>query len=250
MDIEQTLRQFGLNAKEIKVYLALLQLGRASVLAIAKKADIKRPTTYLILEDLMVKGLIAKIPRKNKTLFIAENPKKLLQISERRKDQISRIIPNLLGLYNTKEDKPQIQLYEGRAGVEQAYDLMIQAKDVWYFGNLSTVYQDFRDIYDKVEVLLKSKKMALRDFLGDSDWEREYAAQNQNINHEIRISNLPVEMDLALFEDKTAIISLKENLYAVIIQDQRIVNSLKGLYQLAWVKAGKLKPDYGIIKKN
>ena len=51
-NITETLINLGLNEKQAKVYLALLQLGQAGVTAVAEKAGTKRPTTYLILEEL------------------------------------------------------------------------------------------------------------------------------------------------------------------------------------------------------
>lgn len=42
MDIIASLRQFGLNEKQAKVYLACLELGSASVQKIAKKAGVER----------------------------------------------------------------------------------------------------------------------------------------------------------------------------------------------------------------
>ncbi|PIV50653.1 hypothetical protein COS18_04385 [Candidatus Falkowbacteria bacterium CG02_land_8_20_14_3_00_36_14] len=241
MDIDKTLKQFGLNPKEINVYLALLQLGRASVLLIAKKAGIKRPTAYLILEDLMEKGLVSKIPRKHKTLFMAENPKILMQIADRRKKEVEKIIPNLLGIYNTKPNKPSVQMYEGREGVDQVYNMIMKSKEVWWFGNLETVYNNFRHVFDGFEKLIAQKKIILRDFIGNTDWENKYAQTGQKSNHEIRISTLPINIDFSLFDNKVAILSLQEDLYAVLIEDKRIADSLRSLYELAWRKAGKYK---------
>lgn len=243
MDTETTLKQFGLNNKEIKTYIALLQLGKATVLEIAKKSGIKRPTTYLTLEELAKKGLISKIPRKNKTLFVAENPEKLIQISEKRKKDIISIIPSLLGIHNVKIDKPQVQLYEGKEGIQQAYEIIMQTNEVWWFGNLEMVNKKFEYYVDEFNKLIKAKKLKLRDFIGDSDWEKEYAKKHPTItNHEVRISSLPRDIDFAIFEDKVSILSMADSLYAVIIQDQKIADSFRSLYELAWQKAGKYKP--------
>ncbi len=61
-----TLEKAGLNKRETVLYLALLQMGPSSVLSIAKKADMKRPTAYLVLDDLMQKGLVAEVPKEKK----------------------------------------------------------------------------------------------------------------------------------------------------------------------------------------
>ncbi|MBU1164169.1 hypothetical protein KKA15_01230 [Patescibacteria group bacterium] len=242
MDIETTLQQFGLDNKGVKVYLALLQLGKASVLNIAAKAGIKRPTAYLILDNLIEKGLASKIPRKGKTTFYAEDPKKLVQILEKRQKQVEKIIPDLLSIYNIKADKPKVLLYEGKEGVEQVYTTIMNSKEIWWFGSLLTVYENFKNMFDLFEERINSNKIKMaKDFIGNSQWEINYAKNNQRANHEIRISPLPVEIDFSLFEDKVAILSHQDNLYAVVIQDKKIVESFKSLYELAWSSVEKVK---------
>ena len=47
MSLVTHLKNIGLGDKAAKVYLAMLELGPASVLEIAAKASVNRPTTYL-----------------------------------------------------------------------------------------------------------------------------------------------------------------------------------------------------------
>ncbi len=249
MEIEKTLKQFGLDSKEIKVYIALLQLGKDTVLSISKKAGIKRPTAYLILESLMEKGLVSKIPRKNKTLFIAENPEKIVNILDKRKNEIAKIIPNLLSIYNIKDEKPQVQMYEGKEGVEQVYETIFKAKEIWWFGNLDIVAKELKVTFGMFEDLVNKNKIIARDLIGNSEWEKEYAENNQRHNYEIRISSLPIDIDFAIYEDKVSIISLNEDKFGLIIQDKRIADSIKSLYELAWRQAGKYKPRNKSNKK-
>jgi sugar-specific transcriptional regulator TrmB len=63
MDLIQSLKNLGLNEKEAKVYVALLQCPGATAYLIARHSGLKRPTTYVVLEDLIDKGVVTKIPR-------------------------------------------------------------------------------------------------------------------------------------------------------------------------------------------
>ena len=92
MEIEKVLEQLGLNEKEAKVYLACLQLGKAAVLLIAKKAALKRPNTYLILEALSAKKLISIVIEGKKKYYTAESPTKLLQLHELKKELLNQRI--------------------------------------------------------------------------------------------------------------------------------------------------------------
>ena len=80
----EALQNIGLSEKEAKVYLALLQLGRTSAYAVAEKSGLKKPTAYVILGELMHKGLALKIPRNKKQLFIAKQPDEFFALVEER----------------------------------------------------------------------------------------------------------------------------------------------------------------------
>jgi predicted DNA-binding transcriptional regulator len=69
MNLEETLEKLGLNEKEAKVYLALLELGQDTVQNIAQRASITRPTTYNILDALVKKGLTTQVDQDSEKLL-------------------------------------------------------------------------------------------------------------------------------------------------------------------------------------
>src|SRR3989344_2058210 len=133
MELTEVLNKTGLDEKEAKVYLALLELGTADVTDIAVKAHIKRPTCYLVLDNLKNKGLVSQVPAKV-NLFTAESPEKLASEMYKKQELYKRFLPNMLALYNAKKDKPQVQLFEGVEGVKQVYEKIYIAREVWFFG--------------------------------------------------------------------------------------------------------------------
>src|ERR1700692_203110 len=83
--LEKYLQEIGLNEKEAAVYLALLSVDSSSVLDLAKKTKIKRPTVYVVLETLSKKGLVSETTVGNKTHYQAEPPERLETFVERQK---------------------------------------------------------------------------------------------------------------------------------------------------------------------
>lgn len=92
------LKELGLTEKQARVYIALVELGRGTAYAIAKQADIKRPITYVILDELRLKGLALKVPHSKKQLFIAREPSELFALQEERLAYAKRALPELLAL--------------------------------------------------------------------------------------------------------------------------------------------------------
>ena len=83
--IDKDLQAVGLQEKEAKVYLAALELGKGTAQQIAIKAELKRPTTYVIMEELMRQGLVSSFYEGKKQYFVAENPERLVDILQNQK---------------------------------------------------------------------------------------------------------------------------------------------------------------------
>ena len=84
--IVENLLQFGLNEKEISVYLSLISLGPAPVKLISKQARVNRGTTYDILKSLIDQGLVGYYKHYDqedtKQFFVAEPPQQLMDAIE------------------------------------------------------------------------------------------------------------------------------------------------------------------------
>ena len=120
--MEQELRglmNLGLKRKEAQVYLAALQLGRGSAQGIAQKAGLKRPTTYLILGELMKMGLVLKVPKAHGQMFMAKSPKELYANAEEKIAQARATLPALDAIARSQENVRTL-FFEGLEGIHEA----------------------------------------------------------------------------------------------------------------------------------
>src|SRR3989344_8816025 len=122
MEAVDGLNYLGLNEKQAKIYMALLQFGQNTAYAIAETTNLKRPTVYVILEDLRIKGLVRKIPHAKKQLFSAKGPDEFIAESQDRLDRAKTILPQLLALTKS-EQRPRTYVFEGIRGIEQALEM-------------------------------------------------------------------------------------------------------------------------------
>ena len=77
MTIIEQLNQLGLNGRQARVYLALLQLGSATAIEIAKYTKYKHPTVYDVLDLLKEKRLITETLSGKRKIFSAPRPGRL-----------------------------------------------------------------------------------------------------------------------------------------------------------------------------
>ncbi|MDD2697077.1 MAG: helix-turn-helix domain-containing protein [Candidatus Pacebacteria bacterium] len=117
--IELELRKLGLTEKEVRIYLAGLELGPNSVQNIAKTAKLARPTAYEIIKKLEEKKLFVETRQKGKRLFSAQSPENILgilrtqerEIEEKQREFI-RIIAALEARYS--KEKEGIRVFKGK----------------------------------------------------------------------------------------------------------------------------------------
>ena len=240
MEITDILKQIGLTDKEAGVYLALLELGTATVHPIATKAGIKRPTTYLILEQLQQKGMVSVVPRATKALFTAESPEKILTDINKKQELIKRFLPNMLALYNEKKEKPQIQLFEGREGVREVYRKIYSANSVYFFGTVKEAEKyDPEALYAFVDRAAKMN-FSVRDLLTHSAEDIAYAKKARlEKNYEIKF--LPEGWnfltDNAIFGDNVVFFSFHPQIFAVVICSKEIALAIRTLFEFSWQAA-------------
>ena len=73
--IKNQLQELGFNTNEIRVYLALTELGEAKAAAIAKQADLPRTTVISILDKLKNDNYLTAHKYRGTTYYWVESPK-------------------------------------------------------------------------------------------------------------------------------------------------------------------------------
>jgi len=118
--IDNVLRSIGLTEGEIKVYLALLDLGPARTGPIAKTSEVSSSKVYKVLDRLELKGLVSHFRDGKVRVFRAENPSRIKEyISKQeetlsdRKRELSLMMPELEAKYSKIKEKTEVTLFDG-----------------------------------------------------------------------------------------------------------------------------------------
>ena len=237
------LQDAGLNEMEAKIYLASLELGQTSVSRIAKKAGIKRTTVYLSLENLMQRGLASAIKKDGKTYYYAEDPRNLERIMEERKQNISKLMPQLLAFTNLIDKKPEIRYFEGRDGIKDVImdSLNYGTKEILMM--FSESYQSdfgeafFEEVYRPERV---RRKISSRVLMPNNEKMLNFSSNNtENLRQSRFLSSdiFKINIQIMLYEkNKISILSYKEE-FAFIIDSQAIYESFKSIFETMWVGA-------------
>ena len=94
-NLEEMLVDIGFSQKEAQVYLALLSLGKANAYQVAVKSGLKKPTSYMILEELHKKGYAALVPREKKKQYVPVQPEALFYQYKEKLSLFEKSLPEL-----------------------------------------------------------------------------------------------------------------------------------------------------------
>jgi HTH-type transcriptional regulator, sugar sensing transcriptional regulator len=126
MELIQPLIDLGLSEKEAKVYLALLPLEKATAYTVAIRSGLKKPTAYVILDNLVSKGFVLKIPQKDRHCFIAKSPRECLAMAREKISTAEEMLPELMAMQKKKDEKVSVSYYEGFNGVREMYRQLLE----------------------------------------------------------------------------------------------------------------------------
>lgn len=237
---EKILQQLGLSEKQARVYLACLELGQGSVVEVSKKAGTKRPTTYLVLDELKQKGLVSELPKEKTTLFSAEDPIMLESKLKQSLKDFSQMLPYLRAKLG-KGKKPRVRFHEGKEAMRKIYLSEIFPSDIIYAYGTSIrkffdLFPDLFDIWAKYW-RPKAKHKCVLEIVSNEPEDIKHAKKNIPIS-KVRI--LPKGMkflaDNVVTDNKVFIFSL-DNLFAVVIESEDLATTYRTLVELAWESA-------------
>jgi sugar-specific transcriptional regulator TrmB len=236
MNLEDVLTKVGLDEKEAMVYVALLDLGSEKVHEIAKKAGIKRPTAYVILEQLYAKNFVIKTYHQRRAFYAAEKPDIILRSLKDKEDLLKQTMPLFYARMAQSKIKTKIRIYEGRSGIEKVYDEIYASPSVCFFGSIKNLSDEFNGHIDKLKDIIKSQDINVRDLLTEDPKDIDFGFAVIGRNYEGRV--VPKEFDLlidgAIYGNQVAILSINKELFAIIIESKEVADTFRSLFEFAW----------------
>lgn len=237
-----SLSQLDLNEREIAIYKALLELGPSSIRDLADKSGFNRGSTYETLKVLVSKGIVNYLPKGKRRVFQAENPEKLLDIAEQKRQNLEQtllelktdIIPGL-NLLKPEFTSGNVRFYEGDDGVELVLRDILSSVDKSKHKQYSVIStQALREhLYRPFPNFTKQriqKGISVRVLaIGDGGDEAELAERKW----------LKGEGDasyIAIYPPKVAMISLADNNYpvVVVIESDAIAGTQQIMFDTLW----------------
>jgi sugar-specific transcriptional regulator TrmB len=248
MDISESLATLGLNEKQSAIYVALLQLGRGSAYSIADKAGIKRPTAYVILGELIEKGLVSQVPRARKKLYVAVSPEQAFASADERLTLAKQKLPELLAMTKGADSKVSVLFFEGLKGIKQVMEYKRdedKGKEfVGFYATSANLPKGLTEYFDEWNEKNRRRKITMRGIVPDHDSLEQYRENDVRHGRKMKVvphSELSSEVAIDISERIVRIHDYK-NLQGIAIENADVAKTLREVFEMLWsrIPEGKL----------
>ncbi|MCK4649671.1 hypothetical protein KAT36_00415 [Candidatus Pacearchaeota archaeon] len=232
---QEILEEFGLNARESKIYLALLKEKSCTASKLAKLTKINRTTTYLELENLIRLGLASYVLKNSKRYYQSASPKKFIEILNSKKTKIESILPKLKELHQSIEPF-KIEVFEGKEGIKTFYqDIMNNVSEVLAFGVTGMAFEILRFEFPHFIKRYEKAGITARYLANENARKLLKSLPKKKVKIKYLPQKYTAKVTTILYNDKVAIQSLqKENIYVLVITDKLLHESYKNYFEFMW----------------
>ncbi|MBD3309933.1 hypothetical protein GF351_01805 [Candidatus Woesearchaeota archaeon] len=245
MNIE-LLEEIGLTRSEIKVYLALLELGSSSTGKIVDKSKVASSKIYEILDKLIQKGLVSFIIKSGVKHFEASPPERIMDYIQEKENKFAKQKKNLKDMLPELELKRRLSHYKSEAtvfkglkGAKTAYDdvlkTMRKGEEYYVIGSgeaYPSILRFFKNYHKK-----RSAK-GVRVKLLFSEKGREWADNMKNMPlTEIRFASAQMLASsfILIYKEKTLIsVVAQEDITLFRIDNKEVANSFRSQFEQLW----------------
>jgi sugar-specific transcriptional regulator TrmB len=249
----QILENIGLTKSEIKVYLALLELGSTSTGPLVDRSGISSSKVYEILERLISKGLVSYVMKGRIKHFETGNPDRILDYMEekenmikRQKERIKGILPVLAARRESSRYRHNVTIFRGLRGLKtvfyEALNLMKPGEEVHVMGvpSRSEKVNVFFVNWNRVRA---RKKVRFKIVFDESArGEAQTKVRNSPIS-EIRFhpKGMVTPASINLFRGRTVIFpaETEQEPMLIVIDSKEIADSFEAQFQSLWRQAVK-----------
>ena len=242
--IENSLRNLGLTDSEIKVYLALLELGSTTKGPIVDKSGVASSKIYELLEKLIQKGLASYVIKAGTKYFESAPPSRILDYLKEKEaklkqqeNQLQKLIPELELKRSMAGIGSETQVFKGMKGAGTSFDDILhelKKGDEYYVLGISKFTPHFERFV--INFHKKRAKQGIKCRIIVNELAKDVGEQLEKINL-TKIKYIQKELFtpfvFIVYKDKTLISIGLEEIF-IQVRSKNLVDGLKNYFDYMW----------------
>ncbi len=249
----KNLKFFGLVKDEAELYLTLLANPDISALKLSKLIKFSRSKTYRVLEKLIEKGFVKELVKDYGTKYHPESYEKLNRIITDREEELINLKSSAPMLFNQLatlslplEEGSKILHYRGIEGLKQITWNSTKAEDILRIYEISTVNAFFeKDFAEKARTEFARNKVHVNQLTNFESFG-DYTDVVEHVKYcklrHLDSKELSIDFEVLIYNDIYCMYSYEnEEIFCVEIQNRKLAQMQKQLFDFIWSKARKMK---------
>jgi HTH-type transcriptional regulator, sugar sensing transcriptional regulator len=235
------LEDIGLTNAEIKVYIALLELGTTTAGPILDKTGLQNSVVHMTLHKLLEKGFATYILKGKTRHYQASDPKNILNFIEQKKKKFETLLPELLIRQKTQE-KQEAEIYEGIKGFKNAhYEMIEEAKkgDEYLFFSFSQMESEYTEqalaFFKDFERERKLRGIAIK---GICPRELRNKLLDRDMSTMLFV-DFPIPTNISICNDKVIFMPWEDKPITILVHSRQLAESFKNFFYSIWNKYKK-----------
>ncbi len=235
----QILEDIGLTNAEIKIYLALLELGTSTAGPILEKSGLQNSVVHMTLNKLVDKGFVTFVKEGKRNHYQAANPRHIIDFITEKKERFEEILPELLVKQQTAKVRPEIITFRGNKGIKELLLELLDAggKEHHTFG--SSVKSLMLGDAWWVQYHQRRAKKGIKAKLLFNASLAHWKAEKKYPKSEVRYTKAGFEplTETIIRNDKIGIIIWTNKPLGVLLHQKEAAESYDKFFRMLWVAA-------------
>lgn len=251
--IQDILKQFELDEKEVAVFLQLLQHGELPASTLAYQLKLPRTTVQNILLRLEREELVVKNFQKNTAYYSALPPREVLlnwETRHRRENQafqtnveaFKKVMPELESMMKSNKNLPGVRFYRGIEGVRKVlFDTLNSKTELKDFANIDAMFKYVKEVNDEYVAAREKSPVTKRSLLLDTPFAHEvyesgkYSPKSHKGYKWIPSDKYFFSIEMNIYDGKISYLTYVENdLIGVIIENESIYQMHNAIWDMLW----------------
>ncbi len=241
----------GLNTKQQKIYVYLLEYGASTASELAAGLEEQRTNIYLLMNDLIEKELIVRSESQPVVHFKIANPVRLQELMTENQTQVARSaarlrkeLPELLGQYHLHTAGEGFAYFTGVKGYKATLDEPLRTRqEVCVFSTARV--NDRPDLWDMLQNSLQKRaaqKVSTRMLLDPSLRTKVSITDMARKRIELQFWGVAAfQSEIALCGDTTVLTTYDDQLTSIVIKNKLITATFQAIFDTAWGDAKKIE---------
>ncbi|MFH1365212.1 MAG: helix-turn-helix domain-containing protein [archaeon] len=236
------LTNLGLTNGESKAYLAMLKIGSSTVGPIVKESKIAYSNIYEVLERLIKKGLASFIIKQKTKYFQATPPNRLEEYLKnkekeikKQKDKLKQIIPSLIALTSSKENKTDAEIFIGTKGLKTAYEKIIlnatkEDEGLFFYIHEEEYAEKSDRFYNEISELSKTIKTK---GLANKEYKKSWFMKKAKFL-KMKYVDFPLPGNIDIVRNSVMITSWHPEIVGILIHSESIARHFRDYFNKVW----------------